>query len=98
MSTISQDEVARVATLARIDLRPEEVVRLAGEIDVIVESIAQISTVATADVPATSHPLPISNVFREDLPEPALPVADVLAAAPDAQGGRFAVPQILGEE
>ncbi|GAA1741261.1 Asp-tRNA(Asn)/Glu-tRNA(Gln) amidotransferase subunit GatC [Isoptericola hypogeus] len=98
MSTISRDEVARVAALARIDLRPEEVDRLAGELDVIVESIARVREVATPDVPATSHPLPMTNVFREDVPAPALPVADVLASAPDAEDGRFAVPQILGEE
>lgn len=98
MSTISRDEVARVAALARIDLRDDEVDRLAGELDVIVDSIARVREVATPDVPATSHPLPLTNVFREDVPLPALPVADVLAAAPDAQDGRFAVPQILGEE
>ncbi|MFD6178501.1 MULTISPECIES: Asp-tRNA(Asn)/Glu-tRNA(Gln) amidotransferase subunit GatC [unclassified Isoptericola] len=98
MSTISRDEVARVAALARIDLRDDEVDRLAGELDVIVDSIARVNEVATPDVPATSHPLPMTNVFREDVPQPALPVADVLAAAPDAQDGRFAVPQILGEE
>ncbi|MEL7974232.1 Asp-tRNA(Asn)/Glu-tRNA(Gln) amidotransferase subunit GatC [Isoptericola sp. F-RaC21] len=98
MSTISRDEVARVAALARIDLRDDEVDRLAGELDVIVDSIARVNEVATPDVPATSHPLPLTNVFREDVPAPALPVADVLAAAPDAQDGRFAVPQILGEE
>ncbi|MCK9796044.1 Asp-tRNA(Asn)/Glu-tRNA(Gln) amidotransferase subunit GatC [Isoptericola sp. 4D.3] len=98
MSTISRDEVARVAALARIDLRDDEVDRLAGELDVIVDSIARVREVATPDVPATSHPLPLTNVFREDVPAPALPVADVLAGAPDAQDGRFAVPQILGEE
>ncbi|NNU28812.1 Asp-tRNA(Asn)/Glu-tRNA(Gln) amidotransferase subunit GatC [Isoptericola sediminis] len=98
MSTISRDEVARVAALARIELRPDELDRLAGELDVIVESIAKVSQVATPDVPATSHPLPMSNVFRADEPQPALPVDDVLAAAPEAEDGRFAVPQILGEE
>ena len=98
MSTISRDEVARVAALARIDLRPEEVDRLAGELDVIVESIASVREVATPDVPATSHPLPMTNVYRDDVPQPALPVDDVLAGAPEAEDGRFAVPQILGEE
>lgn len=98
MSTISRDEVARVAALARIDLRPEELDRLAGELDVIVDAIAKVSEVATPDVPATSHPLPLTNVFRDDVPVPALPVADVLAGAPSAEDGRFAVPQILGEE
>lgn len=98
MSTISRDEVARVAALARIDLRPDEVARLAGELDVIVESVARVSEVATADVPATSHPLPLTNVFRDDVPEAALPVQDVLAGAPQQENGRFSVPQILGEE
>jgi aspartyl-tRNA(Asn)/glutamyl-tRNA(Gln) amidotransferase subunit C len=90
--------VTRSRASPRIDLRPEEVDRLAGELDVIVESIARVREVATPDVPATSHPLPMTNVFREDVPQPALPVDDVLAGAPEAEDGRFAVPQILGEE
>ncbi|RPF20266.1 Asp-tRNA(Asn)/Glu-tRNA(Gln) amidotransferase subunit GatC [Myceligenerans xiligouense] len=98
MSTISRDEVARVAGLARIDLRSDEVDRLAGELDVIVESIARVSQVATADVPATSHPIPLTNVFRDDVPQQPLPQQDVLAAAPAQEDGRFLVPQILGEE
>jgi aspartyl-tRNA(Asn)/glutamyl-tRNA(Gln) amidotransferase subunit C len=98
MSTISRDEVARVAALARIELRPEEVDRLAGELDVIVDAIARVSEVATPEVPATSHPIPMTNVFRDDVPEPAISVQDVLAGAPASEGGRFLVPQILGEE
>ncbi|GHS88909.1 Asp-tRNA(Asn)/Glu-tRNA(Gln) amidotransferase subunit GatC [Cellulomonas hominis] len=98
MSTLSRDEVARVAALARIDLNPEELDRLAGELDVIVGAVARVSEVATPDVPATSHPLPLTNVFRADVPEPALPVADVLAGAPAAEQGKFLVPQILEED
>jgi aspartyl-tRNA(Asn)/glutamyl-tRNA(Gln) amidotransferase subunit C len=98
MSTISRDEVARVASLARIDLSEAEIDRLSGELDVIVDAIAQVSEVATPDVPATSHPLPLVNVFREDVPVAPLPVGDVLAGAPASEDGRFMVPQILGEE
>lgn len=98
MSTINRDEVARLAGLARIDLTDAELTRLAGELDVIVESVARVSEIATADVPATSHPLPLTNVFRDDVPEEPLPVADALAGAPSAEGGRFAVPQILEED
>lgn len=87
-----------MAALARIDLTPEAVDRLAGELDVIVNAIADISAVATPDVPATSHPLPLVNVFREDVPEPPLTQDQVLAAAPAQEDGRFLVPQILGEE
>lgn len=98
MSTISREEVARLAGLARIDLDADELTRLAGELDVIVDAVAQVSEIATDDVPATSHPLPLTNVFRDDVPEQPLPVDDVLAGAPAAEGGRFAVPQILEED
>lgn len=98
MSTLSRDEVARVAALARIDLTPAELDRLAGELDVIVESVARVSEVATPDVPATSHPLPLTNVFRADEPVAPLDRDEVLAHAPAAQDGKFLVPQILGEE
>ncbi|KGM14411.1 Asp-tRNA(Asn)/Glu-tRNA(Gln) amidotransferase subunit GatC [Cellulomonas bogoriensis] len=98
MSTISREEVARLAGLARIDLTETELDRLAGELDVIVDSVAKVSEIATADVPATSHPLPLTNVFREDVTGEVLPVADALAGAPAAEDGRFAVPQILEED
>lgn len=98
MSTIDSAEVARLAGLARIDLTPDEVQRLAGELDVIVQAVAEVSRVATPDVPATSHPIPLTNVFRDDVPEEPLPVDAVLAQAPRAEDGKFAVPQILGED
>lgn len=98
MSSLSRDEVARVAGLARIDLTPEEVDRLVGELQVIVDSVARVSEVATPDVPATSHPLPMTNVFRADAPEQPLSQAQALSGAPAAEDGKFLVPQILGEE
>ncbi len=98
MSTPWRDEVARVAGLARIDLTPAELDRLSGELEVIVHSVARVSEIATPDVPATSHPLPLTNVFRADIPEQPLDRDEVLAHAPAAQDGKFLVPQILGED
>ena len=98
MSTISREEVARLAGLARIDLTDPELTRLAAELDVIVEAVATVSRVATADVPATSHPLPLVNVMRPDVVVDPLSAEQALAAAPSAEDGRFAVPQILGED
>ncbi|MFT3943449.1 MAG: Asp-tRNA(Asn)/Glu-tRNA(Gln) amidotransferase subunit GatC [Ancrocorticia sp.] len=98
MSSFSVDEVARLAGLARIALTPQEVERLAGELAVIADAVAKVSEVATPDVPATSHPIPLTNVMREDVVTATLDRNEVLASAPAAQDGKFLVPQILGEE
>ena len=95
---ITVADVQHLAGLARIALTPEEVEHLAGELTLIVDSVAKVQEVATPDVPATSHPLPLVNVFREDVPGPVLTQAQVLSGAPDAADGRFRVPAILGEE
>jgi aspartyl-tRNA(Asn)/glutamyl-tRNA(Gln) amidotransferase subunit C len=60
--------------------------------------VAKVREVATPDVPATSHPVPLVNVLRPDVPGPVLTTAQVLSGAPDAADGRFRVPAILGEE
>ena len=98
MSTINRDEVARVAALARIDLTDEELDRFAAELGVISDAVAAVSAVATADVPATSHPIPMSNVMREDVPATPLAAEAILAGAPAAEDGRFMVPQIREED
>ena len=98
MPSIGRDDVARLADLARIQLTDEEISRFAGEFDSIMDAVASVSEVATEDVPATSHPIAMTNVFREDVVENTLTQEQALAGAPEAQDGRFAVPQILGEE
>ncbi len=98
MSAISRDDVAHLATLARIDLRPEELDRLARQLDVILDAVATVREVAGDDVPATSHPMPLTNVTRPDEPRPCLTADDALAGAPDAAEQRFRVPRILEED
>ena len=98
MPSIGRDDVARLADLARIQLTGEEITRFAGEFDSIMDAVASVSEVASEDVPATSHPIAMTNVFREDVVTETLTQEEALAGAPDAQDGRFAVPQILGEE
>jgi aspartyl-tRNA(Asn)/glutamyl-tRNA(Gln) amidotransferase subunit C len=91
-------DVGRLADLARVHLTPAELEHLAPQLDVILDAVASVSEVAGADVPPTSHALPLTNVFRPDVVTPSLPVADVLAAAPAVDDDRFRVPRILGEE
>lgn len=95
---ITADDVARLGTLARIQLTEQECAELAPELSVILESVASVSEVATSDVPVSTHAVPMSNVFREDVVREPLSNEQALSGAPDAEEGRFRVPQILGEE
>ena len=98
MSSLSRDDVAKLAGLARIEMSEEELVSLASEFTVILDAVARVQEVATADVAPTSHPLPLRNVFRPDVVTPSLSPEDALSGAPASEDSRFRVPQILGEE
>ena len=98
MSVISRPEVAHLARLARIDMTGEELDRMAGQLDAVLEAVQKVAAVAGDDVPATSHPMPLRNVTRPDVVEPSLTADDALAAAPEVEDGRFRVPMILGED
>ncbi|PMC76652.1 MULTISPECIES: Asp-tRNA(Asn)/Glu-tRNA(Gln) amidotransferase subunit GatC [unclassified Brachybacterium] len=98
MPSIGRDDVARLADLARIQLTDDEISRYAGEFDAIMDAVASVSEVATADVPATSHPIAMTNVLRADVVTETLTQEQALSGAPAQEDGRFAVPQILGEE
>ena len=98
MAAISREEVAHLAHLARLAVTDEELDTFAGQLDVILQSIARIGEVAAADIPPTSHSVPLTNVLREDVPAPCLTQGEVLSGAPDAEAGRFRVPRILDEE
>jgi aspartyl-tRNA(Asn)/glutamyl-tRNA(Gln) amidotransferase subunit C len=95
---ITPDVVTHLAGLARIALTPAEVEKLTGELGVIVESVAKVTEVATPDVPATSHPIPLGTVTRPDVVGQTLSPAQALAGAPESQDGQFKVSSILGEE
>lgn len=96
--SLERADVARLAALARIDMTDEDLDRLGGQLNDIVDSVAKVAEVAGEDVPATSHPIPMSNVHRPDVVRPSLSQEAALSGAPEAEDGRFRVPQILGEE
>lgn len=97
-ASITRDEVAHLAHLARIDLSDAELDHLAPQLAVILESVAAVSSIATDDVMPTSNPLPLMNVFRDDEVRPSLTPDQVLSGAPEVEQQRFSVPRILGEE
>ena len=90
MSAITREQVAHLAKLAHIEMTEE--------LDLVVDSVASVSEAAGPDVPATSHPIPLQNVFREDVVGETLTAEESLLNAPDAAEGKFKVPAILDEE
>lgn len=94
---LSPDDVADLAKLARIDLSRDELEHLAPQLDVILDYVRRVADVAADDIPPTSHPLALTNVFRGDVVVPSLAREDVLAGAPAAENDRFRVPRILGD-
>ena len=98
MSEITPDLVRHLAGLARILVTDEEVEKFTSQLSLIVDSVATVNAAVAGDVPATSHPIPMANVFREDVIEPSLTQEQALSAAPDSADGRFRVHAILDEE
>ncbi|MCO1339470.1 asparaginyl/glutamyl-tRNA amidotransferase subunit C [Kocuria polaris] len=98
MSAISREDVVHLARLAHIEMSDVELDKMTGELAVIVDSIAAVSEAAGDDVPATSHPIPLTNVLREDVVGKTLTPEQALANAPDADENRFKVPAILDGE
>ena len=98
MAAISREEVAHLARLSRLAVTEEELDRFAGQLDVILQSVARVGEVAADDIPPTSHSVPLTNVYRDDVPTPSLTQDEALSGAPDAYEGRFRVPRILDEE
>ncbi|QUH04605.1 Asp-tRNA(Asn)/Glu-tRNA(Gln) amidotransferase subunit GatC [Saccharopolyspora erythraea] len=98
MSKISRDEVAHLAGLARLAVTEKELDTFAGQLDQILDAVAKVGQVAAEDIPPTSHAVPVTNVFREDVVRPGLSREQALSGAPAAEENRFRVPRILSEE
>ena len=98
MSSLSRDDVAKLAGLARIEMTEGELVELSSQFGMILDAVARVQKVNLEGVKATSHPQPIENITRPDVVLPSLSPADALSGAPAQEEQRFRVPQILGEE
>jgi len=98
MPSITRADVAHLARLSRLALSDDELDQMAGQLEVIINAVARVSEVADADVPPTSHSVPLTNVFRPDELQPSLTSEAALAGAPAAEDQRFRVPRMLDEE
>ena len=92
---LSRDEVAKVALLARLRLTPAELETFTGQLNAIVEYVAQLQELDTADVEPLAHGVEVRNVFRDDVEGPSLPREAALANAPKRNHEAFLVPAVL---
>ena len=98
MSSLSRDDVAHLAMLARIELTDGELDRMLGELSVILDAVALVQQAPTEGVEPMSHPLPLVNVTRPDEVRPGLTADQALAGAPEKDQQRFSVPRILTDD
>ena len=97
MATLSRPEVEHVAYLARLGLTDEELDRLEGELNHLLDQYAILTELPTDNIPPTAQTIELENILRDDVARPSLPVEDVLANAPARQGDFIVVPAILDE-
>jgi aspartyl-tRNA(Asn)/glutamyl-tRNA(Gln) amidotransferase subunit C len=95
---ITREEVAHLARLSRLALSDDELDRFAGQLDVIIGAVARVGEVAADGIPPTSHAVPVTNVYRDDVVVPPIGADAALDQAPAAEQGQFRVPRILAED
>lgn len=95
---IDEAQVRHIGHLARLKPTEEEIHLFSEQLSAILEYVDQLGEVNTGDVPPTAHPLPVSNVFRDDSVCPSLATDAALANAPQRDGHFFAVPKVLDQE
>ena len=98
MADLTRDDVAHLASLARIDMSDAELDTMVGELATIISSVAAVQQAPIEGVEPMSHPMPIVNVTRPDEVRPSLTPEAALAMAPASEIERFAVPRILTED
>ena len=97
MPTLSRDDVAHVALLARLGLTDEELTRLEGQLNHILDQYAKLAELDTEAIPPTAQTIELQNILRDDVAGPSLSTADALANAPARDGDFIVVPAILGQ-
>ena len=94
---IDQEQVKKVAKLARLELTGAEVEEFSGQLSEVLDYVEKMNELDTRDVEPLAHCLPVSNVFREDFVRPSLGSDKAMANAPDSDGYFFKVPKILDD-
>lgn len=93
--SVDADTVRKIARLARIGIADADVAPIAGELSAILGWIEQLGEVDTTGVPPMTAVIPNHLAWRVDAVTDGGIQAKVLANAPDATSGFFAVPKVI---
>jgi len=97
MAHITADDVRKVAALARLELPDDKVEAYTGQLERILDYVAQLEAVDTDGVPPTTRAVEVVNVTREDSVNPTPVREELLNLAPQREGNFFRVPKILAD-
>ena len=97
MASLSRSDVEHVAHLARLGLTEDELSRLEGQLNHILDQYSVLAQLDTEHIPPTAQTIEVENILREDTVRPSLSRDEILAAAPEKRSEYFVVPPILGE-
>ncbi|HET9852764.1 MAG TPA: Asp-tRNA(Asn)/Glu-tRNA(Gln) amidotransferase subunit GatC [Candidatus Limnocylindrales bacterium] len=96
MAGLTRSDVEHVAFLARLALTPDELDRLEGQLNHILDQYAKLAELDTSAIPPTAQTIELENILREDVAGSSLAVEAVLGNAPLTEGDFIVVPPILG--
>ena len=96
MASLSREDVAHVAHLARLGLSDEEISLLHGQLGHILEQYSVLARLDTDGIAPTAQTIEVETILREDIATPGLTVDEALAGAPERVGDHLVVPAILG--
>ncbi|MFQ5415314.1 MAG: Asp-tRNA(Asn)/Glu-tRNA(Gln) amidotransferase subunit GatC [Phycisphaerae bacterium] len=96
--SLDESAVRHVANLARLNVSDAEVARYAAQLSAVLAYFEQLKQLDTTDVPPTAHPLPLTNVFRDDLVGPTCTPEFALRNAPSTRDTFFRVPKVLDHD
>ena len=97
MKRISNDEVKKVARLARLELNASEIHQHAQQLEKILEYIKQLEKINTENIPCTSRAIEVTNVLRKDEKKDYLNVEEIIGLAPKRESKFYKVPKIINE-
>ena len=95
---IDRETVTNVANLARLALSEEEVTLFGSQLSAILEHIQILQEADVSSVSPTAHASRLTNVMRQDAPQPSYSPEELLANAPDQEENSLKVNAVLEGE